>query len=95
MFCKKRIEKSREETNSNIDKLSKRIENLDASCIERDNLFVAAIAKLYSLSGYEVKITNAWTYLDTEWNKEKDSWTLVDKTSNRAVYYRKKKESNG
>lgn len=92
MFYKKRIKDLEDTVTEMRNDVYERFNNGREDRCEREILFRAAMKKMYELSGYEVRIVSQFAFFDAV---AEEGWTLVDKSNNGAVYYRKKKESNG
>lgn len=92
MFYKKRIKDLEERVDGLRQSWGEQYESASDARAEKDVLFRSAIKKMYELSGYEVMITSRFSYSDALVD---EGWTLIDKGNSGAVYYRKKKESNG
>jgi len=93
MFNKKRIEKL-EDSVKDLGRClyGRRDVDYQAFC-EKDALFQVTIKKMYELAGYEVKFVSCYSLLAAP--EDVEGWVLLDKNTSEAVYYRKKKESNG
>ena len=93
MFNKKRIKKLEDSVNELNRHFYVRRDADYRALSEKDALFRMAIKKMYELAGYEVKFVCC--YYTKEAPEDVEGWVLLDKNTSEAVYYRKKKESNG
>lgn len=93
MFNKKRIKKLENSVSDLNRSVSARMHADYHALCEKADLFQVAIKKMYELAGYEVKFVSCYNIGGALADVE--GWTLLDKNATEAVYYRKKKESNG